>query len=72
MRHDNLLGNKNLKNSYTEYETLDYSIIADDIPALLCRFNKEGKILFANKAYAKFLGKTKEEIINSRFNQTIS
>jgi PAS domain S-box-containing protein len=56
-----------LKNSNTENETLEYSIIADDIPALLCRFNKEGKILFANKAYVKFLGRTKDEIIGSKF-----
>ena len=71
MRNDSLPGNKNLKDSYTEIETLDFSIIADDIPALLCRFNKEGNILFANKCYAKFLGKTKEEILGSKFHFSI-
>ena len=67
MRNDSLFGNKSLKNSTSEYNTVNHSIIADDIPALLCRFNKEGKILFANKAYAKFFGRSKEEIIGSKF-----
>ena len=67
MRNDSLFGSRGLKSSSEEHNVIDNYIIADDIPALLCRFNKEGKILFANKAYAKFFGKAKEEIVGSKF-----
>lgn len=67
MRVDSLFGNKGLNDPSSGSNFADYSVIADDIPALLCRFNKEGKIIFANKSYAKFFGKTKEEIVGSNF-----
>jgi PAS domain S-box-containing protein len=67
LRNDSLFGNKSQKNSSEEYNSVHHAIIADDISALLCRFSKDGKILFANKAYAKFFGKSKDEIVGSKF-----
>lgn len=67
LRNDSLFGNKNSKHSLERNFSVDHSIIADDLSALLCRFNKEGKIIFVNKAYAKFFGMSKEAIIGSKF-----
>lgn len=67
MKNDSLFGNKELKDTVLMSDSAEHLVIADEIPALLCRFNKEGKILFVNKAYAKFFGQKKEEIIGSDF-----
>lgn len=67
LRNDSLFGNKNSKYDGDENFPAIHSIIADDLPALLCRFKKDGSIIFANKAYAKFFGMTKEDIAGSKF-----
>ncbi len=67
MKNDSLFGNKELKDLALMSESVEHLVIADEITALLCRFNKEGKIIFVNKAYAKFFGQKKEEIIGSDF-----
>ncbi len=66
LRRDNLFENQNTKEK-SNNSILNYSVIADNLPALFCRFNKEGKILFVNKAYAKFFGSTKEDFIGNKF-----
>lgn len=66
LRNDNLIENQNIK-STSKNSTSNYSVVADDLPALLCRFDKEGKILYANKAYAKFFGSAKEDFVGSKF-----
>lgn len=45
----------------------NHLIYADDLPVLLCRFKKDGSIIFINKAYAKFFNKSKEELLDSKF-----
>jgi len=45
----------------------DFMILADDLPVLLCRFKKDGSIIFANKSYAKFFNTTKEQLIGTEF-----
>jgi len=67
LRNDSLFGNKNSQQHTDKNSSGNHSIIADDLSALLCRFKKDGSIIFANKAYAKYFGKTKEEIIGSKF-----
>ena len=45
----------------------DYSVIADDLPTLLCRFKKDGTIFFVNKAFAKFFRTAKEALAGTKF-----
>ncbi len=66
LRRDTLFENPDSKRTSINSD-VNYSVVADDIPVLLCRFNKEGIILFANKAYAKFFGSAKEYLIGSKF-----
>jgi PAS domain S-box-containing protein len=67
LRNDSLIVNKIFKPSSEKFETNHHSVIADDLPVLLCRFNKSGKIIFANKAYSKLFGLSKDEIIGTQF-----
>ena len=67
MRNDSLIVNKLFKSSSEKNITNINSVIADDLPVLLCRFNKSGKIIFANKAYSKLFGLSKDELIGSQF-----
>lgn len=67
MRNDSLIVNKIFKSSTDKAESNHHSVIADDLPVLLCRFNKAGKIIFANKTYSKLFGLSKDEIIGTQF-----
>jgi PAS domain S-box-containing protein len=48
-------------------DTSDYKILADDLSVLLCRFKKDGSIIFINKLYAKFFNTSLENIIGTNF-----
>jgi len=44
-----------------------YQSIVEDIPILICRFNPDGEIIFANKLYANYFGKKVEDLIGTNF-----
>ena len=46
---------------------LDQFKILDDLPALFCRFRKDGTIFFVNNAYSKFFHSKKENIYGTKF-----
>lgn len=71
LRNDNLILNKLFKSPSEKIKDNHHSVIADDLPVLLCRFNKSGKIIFANKAYSKLFGLSKDEIIGTEFQFSI-
>lgn len=66
LRKDTLFEKQNKKNQ-SNNNSADFFIIADDLPALICRFNSQGEIIYINNAYAKFLGSTKDSLIGSKF-----
>ncbi|MBF0482290.1 MAG: PAS domain S-box protein [Desulfovibrionaceae bacterium] len=43
-----------------------YRAIVDDQTELVCRFNPGGLLTFVNEAYARYCGKTKEELLGTR------
>jgi PAS domain S-box-containing protein len=43
-----------------------YRAIVDDQTELVCRFNPDGALTFVNEAYARYFGKTKEELLGTR------
>ncbi len=71
LRNDSLIVNKLFKSSSDKVEANHHFVIADDLPILLCRFNKSGKIIFANKAYAKLFRLSKDEIIGTQFHFSV-
>ncbi|HPO49283.1 MAG TPA: histidine kinase dimerization/phosphoacceptor domain -containing protein [Spirochaetota bacterium] len=48
-----------------------YTVLIDDIPALICRFNPDGVITYANDAYCAYFNKNRKELIGSTFTQLI-
>jgi PAS domain S-box-containing protein len=66
---------KNDKTSGSQYSSgndesiiiKEHLITADDLPVLLCRFLKDGSIIFVNKAYAKFFNISRQELIGTKF-----
>lgn len=44
-----------------------YRAIAEDMPALICRFLGDGTLTFVNDAYCEYFGRTKEELIGMDF-----
>ncbi len=48
-----------------EYKSF-YQMLVEDLPVLICRYTKDGNILFTNKNYCNFIGKTAEELLGSR------
>ena len=67
MKHDKPFWSDNQISLSEDLTLSDHAIIADDLPVLLCRFRKDGKIFFVNKAYAKFFHTTKEKLIGNKF-----
>jgi len=41
--------------------------VAEDMPALICRFLPDGEITYVNNAYCKYFGKTASELIGEKF-----
>lgn len=48
-------------------ETANESAIIDDLPVLICKLDQEGNIIYVNKSYRSFLGKSNEEILGNQF-----
>lgn len=48
-----------------------YRAIAEDMPALVCRFLPEGTLTFVNRQYCTYFGKTAEDLIGANFFQFI-
>ena len=67
MRHDKPFGGDKRTNDDSELIRSNHSIIADDLPVLLCRFQKDSSIVFVNKSYAKFFNTTKENLVGTKF-----
>jgi len=44
-----------------------YRAVAEDTPVLICRFLPSSEIVYANKSYCKYFGKTAEELVGSSF-----
>ena len=57
---DNLNIGNNLNHS-------EISVLVDDLSVLLCRFRKDGTIIFVNKAYAKLFHIPKDSLQGSKF-----
>jgi|GEM_PF-2382323 two-component system, cell cycle sensor histidine kinase and response regulator CckA len=45
----------------------EFRAIAEDLPALLCRFLPGGEIMYANEAYCAYFGKRREELVGTSF-----
>ncbi len=58
--------NLSMEQEITESEER-YRVILEDSPVLICRFLPNGKIVFVNKAFCKYFGKTPEVLIGSNF-----
>ena len=67
MKNDSLFGSDNDIKINEDLSSADHSIIADDLPVLLCRFRTDGNIFFVNKAYAKFFNTSKENLQGTKF-----
>lgn len=67
MKNDKTFGSESLPTKGESKNHLDHLINADELPALLCRFKKDGSIIFVNKAYSKFFNIPKDEIIGNKF-----
>ena len=67
MKNDKPFGNVDNINTSEKLTFPDHSIIADDLPVLLCRLKKDGNIFFVNKAYAKFFHTSKESLYGTKF-----
>ncbi len=67
MKNDSLFGSNNDIKITEDLSSKDHSIIADDLPVLLCRFRTDGNIFFVNKAYAKFFNTSKENLQDTKF-----
>jgi PAS domain S-box-containing protein len=48
-----------------------YRSIAEDIPALVCRFRPDGVLTFVNSAYARYFGECRQELEGQSFFQFI-
>jgi PAS domain S-box-containing protein len=48
-----------------------YRRVVEDIPDLICRYKPDTTIIFVNETYAKYFGKTKEELIGRSFLELI-
>ena len=48
-----------------------YRAVVESLGEMLCRFHRNGTILFINKAYAQFAGSTAEELLGESFWQFI-
>lgn len=57
-----LLERKILENELLQSEER-YRMLLDDLTEIICRFKKDGTILFVNSAYCKMLGKSCESLI---------
>ncbi|HND50384.1 MAG TPA: GAF domain-containing protein, partial [Anaerolineales bacterium] len=44
-----------------------YRSVSEDIPAMICRFDRGGTLTYVNQAYADFFGGTPSELINKSF-----
>jgi len=44
-----------------------YRAVAEDTPVLICRFRPSGKIMYTNRAFCTYFGKTPEMLIGSSF-----
>ncbi len=49
-----------------EQET-KYSIVANDLPALLCRFKPDGTLTFVNSAYCEYFNSSEDELLGTSF-----
>ena len=48
-----------------------YRTLVEDMPAMVCRFQPDGKLTFVNEDYSKHFSKKSEELINDNFFQFI-
>jgi len=48
-----------------------YRSLVEDMPALVCRFKKDGTLTFINNAYCTFFKKTQEELIDHKLFECI-
>ncbi len=48
-----------------------FRTVVEDLPALVCRFLRDGVLTFVNSAYCEYFGKTREELIGFDFFQFI-
>ncbi|MBK7631599.1 MAG: PAS domain S-box protein [Ignavibacteriales bacterium] len=67
MRNDKAFWDENHINENNNMSLSNYSVIADDLPVLLCRFRKDGSIIFVNDSYAKFFNTSKDVLIGTKF-----
>ena len=44
-----------------------YRTLAEDIPALICRFELNSKLTYVNDAYCRFIGKPRKDVLGSSF-----
>jgi PAS domain S-box-containing protein len=60
--HEREVAEKALRESEERYRG-----VAEDTPLLICRFLPSGKVLYANQAYCRHLGRTNEELVGQPF-----
>ena len=48
-----------------------YRAIVEDQTELICRFNPDGALSFVNEAFCRYFGKSREELLGTRYRPTI-
>ena len=64
MRHNN---EKELLEERLKESEDQYRAIAEDTPALICRFDPNGEISYVNRAYCQYFSKKTQELIGINF-----
>jgi len=67
LKNDKTISGENLTEKGGTALLQDHLKIADELPVLLCRFKKDGSIIFVNKLYSRFFNSSREELIGSKF-----
>ncbi len=48
-----------------------YRRVSEDMPVMICRFVADGELTYVNEAYARYFGRTTEELVGIRFQELI-
>ena len=66
----NITERKQAEESIRKSEAI-YRSLVEDMPALVCRFKRDGRLTFVNNAYCDFFGKKQDELIDHKLYEFI-
>jgi len=61
LEKNNQIDNLKFGSNYKSF----YQMLVEDLPVLICRYSEDGTILFTNRNYNNFVGKTAKELLGS-------